>query len=209
MRLLSLIAALFLTGCPSSEPSDADLVEELATADDLGIEDEATADGETVTATCVFDVDSTLPGVSFSLEGNECRFTVAQAQAGITFGYRVIVEDVVKNVISLPLDAGFCDEPGPSGLRVFEKIHGNGQQYCICDEGLCMNQAQPVTMHPGSFDAVFEWDGVNWYGPSDTGNPKGQPFPPGNYTLVVRAEGKYGAGKTFAVNGTMVIDLLP
>ena len=42
-------------------------------------------------------------------------------------------------------------------------------------------------MPKGTYPRTFTWDGVNWRGPSDTGNPKGPPFPPGDYTLTIAA----------------------
>lgn len=33
---------------------------------------------------------------------------------------------------------------------------------------------------------MFEWDGRNWTGPSDFGNPKGKAFPAGEFTVLVR-----------------------
>jgi len=60
--------------------------------------------------------------------------------------------------------------------------------------------------------------GVNWTGPSDTGNPKGAPFPPGDYTLTVsttpgtlevRDAGATDAGNTAAaIDATFPIRLV-
>jgi hypothetical protein len=207
MRRMLFVLFFVLAGCPRSEPfitigmEDMAEVEELAETADFAVQpDLATA--------CTFEAVSTLPGVSFTLEGNRCHYTLAEVQAGVEFTYAVIVEDTVKNVNSIPLDAGFCDEMEPSGLRIFEKIHGNDQQYCLCDEGLCMGMGEKVHMEAGTYEGTFRWEGVNWYGPSDTGNPKGAPFPPGSYTFVIRAEGKYGVGKTFAVNANLEFELI-
>jgi hypothetical protein len=158
---------------------------------------------------CQFTTDGTLKGVSIDLSGNPCVFTLAQAAAGITFHYRVLAEVELHDVESRPMDAGLCDAPGPSGLRLFEKIHGSGQTWCICDEGLCFYEPQPFTLMPGEYAESFQWHGRNWNGPSDTGNPEGQPFPPGEYTLVVRGEGKHGPLQAdYAVTGTMKVILV-
>jgi hypothetical protein len=158
---------------------------------------------------CEFETDGTLKYVTFDLTGTRCKFTLAEAAAGITFNYRIQVEKAVLNVVSYALDAGHCDEAGTSGLKVFEKIHGNGQSWCICDEGLCGPAGEPIEIAQGVYEDSFTWDGVNWNGPSDTNSPKGEPFPPGVYTLVLRVEGTYGAGEIlFAETATMQIELV-
>ena len=46
------------------------------------------------------------------------------------------------------------------------------------------------TVKKGTYTHSFTWDGRNWNGPSDTGQPKGPAFPPGTYTLTVTVHGK-------------------
>jgi hypothetical protein len=112
-------------------------------------------------------------------------------------------------VVVEPGDAGGCGQPGPGGLIVFEKLEGAGQTYCICDEGLCAPPADtPVTLSAGTYVTTFAWDGKNWLGPSDTGNPKGPAFPPGKYTLTLTAKGK-AQGQPFEVQTTLPVTLLP
>ena len=71
----------------------------------------------------------------------------------------------------------------------------------------------PVTLAPGTYPATFTWQGNNWSGPSDTGNPMGPPFPPGTYTLTVTARGQLqdtsGATTPFSVESTLDITLVP
>jgi hypothetical protein len=50
--------------------------------------------------------------------------------------------------------------------------------------------AKDYTAFGGTYGLSFEWDGRNWTGPSDYGHPKGTPFPPGGYTLLVRLAGR-------------------
>jgi hypothetical protein len=159
---------------------------------------------------CAVTGESSLPGVSiaFRMPVN-CTFTVAQALAGIAIPYDVVVTNDVAGVILTPQNAGGCGLPGNSGLIVFEQLAGNGQSYCLCDTGLCGPASlPPVTLRAGSYAGAFSWDGKNWNGPSDTGNPKGAPFPPGTYTLTVRATGT-GGGSTFVVSATLAIRLTP
>ena len=140
--------------------------------------------------TCVMTLESSIDGVSIQFLGSTCFWTQAQAAAGISVPYEVTIDTNVPGVVALPQDAGACGQKGPSGLIVFERLQGNEQSYCLCDTGLCMGpDMTPQTLVPGFWNHEFEWDGVNWFGPSDFGNPKGPPFPPGDYELTVSAKG--------------------
>jgi hypothetical protein len=136
-----------------------------------------------------------------------------EAAAGIDFGYRVVIDGEVTGVNPMPASAGGCDVPGASGLTVLERVFGDEQSWCICDTGLCGgDDPSLVTLASGEFAETFRWNGVNWTGPSDFGNPEGDPFPPGTYTVSVTAIGQQGAGEeavSFEVLGTLEITLVP
>jgi hypothetical protein len=60
----------------------------------------------------------------------------------------------------------------------------------MCDTGLCAGQDVSYTATTiGTHTHNFVWDGQNWFGPSDFGNQPGPPFPPGAYTLRIKAQG--------------------
>jgi hypothetical protein len=161
---------------------------------------------------CAPGGSSELPGVKLEFIGASCTFTLAQAAAGLEIPYQVVVDDDVTGVVPKPQDSGQCDKPGPSGLILFEKLDGGGQQYCICDTGLCAFQEQAVTLKKGTYPGKFSWDGKNWSGPSDTGNPKGKDFPAGKYTLEVSAKGRakvFGVNQDFTVWATIPVNLVP
>lgn len=162
---------------------------------------------------CASDGTSTLPGVSIEFTTTDCTYTLAEAAAGIEIDYNVVVADDVANVYPVPQDAGGCGEPGPSGLISFAVLEGANQKYCICDEGICpAPSGNPVTVVKGTHPGSFSWDGRNWTGPSDTAEPKGEPFPVGSYTLTVSAKGQFeeaGAKKGFDVTSTFVVHLVP
>lgn len=40
-----------------------------------------------------------------------------------------------------------------------------------------------VVLAPGRYEGTFDWPGRQWDGPSDTGNPLGDPFPAGDYAV--------------------------
>jgi hypothetical protein len=136
-----------------------------------------------------------------------CTFTLAEAAAGISIPYAVVIAQDVTNVV--PEAQATCVQPDASGLYPFEQITGNGNAYCLCDNGFCPAPPQtPVTLKAGSYPGTFSWDGVNWSGPSDTGNPKGAAFPAGSYTLSVSATGMQ-AGQQFKAEGTLQVTLTP
>lgn len=137
----------------------------------------------------------------------DCVFSLAEAAAGISIPYAVVVEQEVTDVI--PNQQVSCDTPGAHNLYLFEKISGGNESYCVCDTGLCPEPpATPVVVGAGTYPAVFDWDGKNWFGPSDTGNPKGPPFPPGEYTLHVSTKGEH-AGQPFESSSDLKIELTP
>ncbi len=139
--------------------------------------------------TCGDPPPGILPGVSIDISGNPETITLAEAAAGVLFQYEIVVEKGLEGVISRPLDAGRCDQLHVSGLRILESIAGDDQLYCLCDTGHCLPMEDSVTLRTGRYKGSFEWTGRNWRGPSDTGNRVGDPFPPGRYTLEIRAAG--------------------
>jgi hypothetical protein len=164
-------------------------------------------------ATCQGAGTSDLSDVSIVFPPQRCTFSLAEAAAGVTIDYAVVVTSGGYFVVPKAQDAGQCDTPGPSGLTTFASLSGGGQSYCLCDVGLCMPPSNmDAVLKNGSYPASFKWDGKNWGGPSDTNNPKGPPFPPGHYTLTVSAKGAIltpGPAVPFVVTGTFPIELTP
>lgn len=163
--------------------------------------------------TCNGQSESTLPGVSITVDATDCVFTLAEAAAGISIPYTITIASAVEGAFSLPQDSGQCEQPGASGLIPFERLAGNDQHWCICDTGLCQGPDEtPTTFDAGSWTQTFEWDGKNFDGPSDTGFVPGDPFPPGDYTLTISAKGKtvaVDAMTPFEVKATATIHLIP
>jgi len=157
-------------------------------------------------------VSSTLPGVRFDLSGNRCRYTLAEAAAGVQLVYRVVVDADVTGVQSSPASPASCAGPDPSGLVVEPSIGGGSQSYCMCDCGLGTGAPTTSTLSAGTYVAHFAWDGTNWTGPSDFGNPHGPAFPPGSYQFVVRVDGTApapGGTAPFTMTGSVQFDLTP
>ncbi len=171
---------------------------------------EVVSNAITVPARCAAATgSSSLPGVSLDLTGNRCSYTLAEVAAGVEFVYRVVVDGDLAGVQMLSTG---CNVPGSSGLIVQENIGGGGQNYCVCDRGKCGATSYESNLVAGTYEARFAWEGVNWYGPSDTGNPYGPPFPPGTYQFTVTATGTYaapGGATAFALQGAWTFDLVP
>lgn len=131
-------------------------------------------------------------GVALRIDLERCEFSLAELSLGVVLDYTVQIESSEAEVWSEPLDAGQCGRPDESGLVVQERVEGNDQSWCVCDEGRCMGpEPEFIRLPPGTYDGAIDWDGRNWFGPSDFGNPPGEPFPPGDYLFVVRAAGQY------------------
>lgn len=128
--------------------------------------------------------------VTIRIPNDVYEFTLEEAAAGVWFDYDVVVMRHLKGVIPVPQDAGMASGPGQSGLMPFEEIVGNGQSYSLQDIGLGKPDLEPRRVKKGTFPLSFGWDGRNWSGPSDTNMPKGDPFPPGKYTLRISLKGE-------------------
>jgi hypothetical protein len=187
--------------------TDTAVATDMGGGTDMGGTDAASTDAGNLV--CGTTEMSNLPDVSIEFPAQPCVFTLAQAAAGISIDYNVVVGATVTGVIPVPQDAGQCDQPHTSGVILFENLGGGGENYCICDTGLCFPPPMiPVTLNPGTYPGAFAWMGNNWFGPSDTGNPMGAPFPPGTYTLTVSAEGSHN-GNPYTVEGTFTVYLIP
>ncbi len=231
-----LALCLALAACnPKDEATDADTAtgtatttstgEALTDAPTAGTTDESgaatsgpsvttdTSESPTTDATtgspvlCEGTGESSLTGVSIEFPPQPCTFTLAEAAAGLKFDYSV---EIAGELSGVTRDSNTtCGEPGASGLIVSYSITGGDQGYCLCDSGLCPGpDPTPVTLAPGSFPDFADWNGTNWNGPSDTNNPYGPPFPPGDYTLRVAAIGTVD-GAAYEVVCELPITLVP
>ncbi|MFH1301448.1 MAG: hypothetical protein ABIK07_10335 [Planctomycetota bacterium] len=151
--------------------------------------------------------------ISIEFPSMAYRFSLAEVTNGITIDYTIRVKQDIYEVIPCPQDNGSVSGPGPSGLFPFEKISGNGQSYSLRDIGLGPQEEKPArTIKHGVYAASFEWDGRNWIGSSDFDNPKGDPFPPGSYTLTVRIVGEVATKdgkKPYDIANSVEVILVP
>jgi hypothetical protein len=157
---------------------------------------------------CAETATSTLTGASFHfVPPLRCSYTLAEAAAGISIGYELAITGDISDVT--PQAEATCVQPGASGLYVLERVSGNGQNYCRCDNGLCLlPPPNPTALRAGTYAATFRWDGMNWFGPSDFGNREGPPFPAGSYLLELSARGTR-AGVAFEVHDSLPLTLVP
>lgn len=141
---------------------------------------------------CEVGEASTIFGVRIRIALEDCSFSRAELEQGVDLAYLVEVDADESLVLSRPLDSGGCDGADDSGLRTFARIEGGGQSWCICDSGRCPFPGEDFkTLNSGTWTEVVRWDGRNWFGPSDFGNPPGPSFPPGEYTFSIRAAGDF------------------
>lgn len=165
---------------------------------------------------CGWGASSNLPGVQLAFPEQPCSYTAAEVAAGIQIAYDEVITAVVGNLIPAPGDDGGCARPDDAGLIVGYRIAGAGQNYCLCDTGLCEPQSLVTTSVVGTHARLIPWDGRNWNGPSDTGNREGAAFPPGTYTITLSAngtrqisDGGADAGGTFSVTASRSITITP
>ena len=119
------------------------------------------------------------------------QYTLTEAARGIKIEYKIVVECDFSGVFPHASGPSSPEPPGPSGLHPHEAISGRGQLYSLLDFGLAAPfQEVERTLRKGTYTHSFEWDSRNWTGPSDTGNPKGNPFPAGTYELSVTVHGR-------------------
>jgi hypothetical protein len=197
------------TAGPAADAGDASVTSP-ADANEAAVSADVAQPNVDAAEACVATSDSTLSVAHITLDSSRCVFTIAEAKAGIAIGYDVVVDAPGPGVVPRPQDAGYCGAPDGSRLIPFEYLSGNNQTYCQCDTGLCMTPPNtPIALVPGTYHHTFDWDGTNWMGPSDTGQPHGTAFPPGMYTLRVSAVGATGDGGTFFVEATLPITLVP
>jgi hypothetical protein len=155
------------------------------------------------------DVTGTLPGVTISIVAPSCVYHRGQAA---TFEYEVIV-DASAPAIDVP-ETGSCDCSSYS-VQLASWTHweiggtsagGENQRYCLCDTGCCAPQAaKTVTPEVGTSVREIEWSGRVWDGPSDTGNPQGDPFAVGMYAVSVDLYA-FDRGR---VTATLPIEVIP
>lgn len=123
-------------------------------------------------------------------------FTVAEAAKGVKFEYKIVVSEDRAGVVALPFGPSFNEPAGPSGLHPREAISGNNQRYCLEDYGLAFPpKGKAATLKKGEYKHAFEWDGLNWSGPSDFGAKKGKAFPAGTYDVTVTIHGELETAK--------------
>jgi hypothetical protein len=174
---------------------------------------------------CAPVATSTLPGVHIDFHPAQCEFDLTQAKAGITIDYDLVVDhEVIGFAPAKPYWYGI----DAANLVLDARLAGGSQAYCLCDQGLPAPQCPasdgtltpvpgnvggacgPIAIPAGVYHRSFTWDGVNWDGPSDTGNPKGPAFPPGDYTLTVAtATGSIGTATDLGATASLVIRLIP
>jgi hypothetical protein len=164
---------------------------------------------------CIVGLTSNLPGAALTFDGAPCSYSQAEIAAGIGIPYHEEIDQPLAGLYPIQGDAGRCQQPDEAGLIVSFDISGGGQRYCLCDQGLCAAQSFSTSAAVGNYYHQILWDGRNWYGPSDTGNPEGAPFPVGTYTITLTATGNTSgisdatSAAPFTLTATRTITITP
>jgi hypothetical protein len=161
-------------------------------------------------APCSVDnVTGTLPGVSITISSERCVYRRGERA---TFSYRVAADANVPAIEVPETSSCSCAYRTPA-LETWVAYSiggmsaaGERQIYCLCDTGCCAPRgATTVQPSVGMLDRKIEWSGRTWNGPSDTGNPEGDFFRPGRYSVSVNFTG-YGQGNVLA---ELPIEIIP
>ncbi len=209
----TLLLMLGLFGCPQMQSSpDGGPITPLPDGGPTTVPDAGPAQPDAGTRCRTESLPASGP-VRFEFPQQRCQYTLAEAAAGIAFRYDVVVEPTAAAFVqSEPPRVQTCSRPKDSAdVYVFEEISGGGKNYCLCDLGNCPRPEPKVGAGPGRHSFAFEWIGREWRGPSDTNNPKGPAFPPGEYTLNVAStvsDQRNDAGPR-EVTGKLTFTLVP
>lgn len=147
---------------------------------------------ETQDVPCSIDATSVdVPGASVHLEADTCSFLPGD---GGQFRYTVTLDQTVDFTSESSGGAcGLCGVTTDPETWVTFVIQGSDASYCPeCDVGCCApTEEAPVTIDEQSIEGTVDWPGLQWNGPSDTGNEPAGAFAPGSYAakLTLRLPG--------------------
>ncbi|MDB4990377.1 MAG: hypothetical protein JWN04_5555, partial [Myxococcaceae bacterium] len=165
----------------------------------VGTQAVCTATTEPPPVPCSVDATShELLGASIHIEADDCSFRSGE---GGKFRYRVELPSTIDYAVPASQGCGSCaqDRTDPGAL-VVARVGTSSMQYCpTCDVGCCSpDHAAQWTLKAESYDAVLDWPGRTWSGPSDTNTPLGGAFAPGRYEVDVTLDVP-GVGKLTAL----------
>lgn len=159
----------------------------------------------------VENITGTIPGVTLAIRSSSC---VYKRGTPATFTYEVTTTANTP-AITVPDSGGGCsscrghttDPITFTGWIINgTSAGGENQQYCLCDVGCCApTQEKTVQVVATTSAKTIEWSGKTWSGPSDTGNPMGEFFLPGRYSVHISFTG-FSEG---LVEATLPIEVIP
>ena len=146
--------------------------------------------------------------VSIEIPKAEYRWSQAEVAKGVRFDYVVRMAQDLPEVVSSDPEGG-----GDVGLNPVAHVFGKGQRYHPYDHGHPgPPQFEGGPVKKGVTERHLDWDGRNWDGPSDTQQPKGPAFPPGEYTFRVEIAGYVDLGqgrRPFAIQKDAKVVITP
>ncbi len=177
LLLVTLCSAFAAAGCADADSS-------AAVADPTTSPGPAVSPPEAAALPCDASVTTSLPGISVRVKNARCDFTLAEAAAGISVAYEVIVAQDLPTLYTQHVTG-----ERQTKLDLFSTLEGQGQKYCLCDTGPGVRATSELVIPAGTYPGTFAWDGKNFGGPSDTGKTKGPAFPVGAYVLRLHGDG--------------------
>lgn len=159
---------------------------------------------------CLGESESNLEGVRLTAWAPACQLSRDTLAAGTAFGWFIEVDDALHGVevVARPLDGGGCSRPDASGFAGFPSFHQEDVQWCRCDVGLCVPTERRATLRSGTHEGNVIWHGRAWMGPSDFGNPVGEPFSAGPVEFRVRAAGMTVEGERFELRSSVSLEVV-
>lgn len=134
--------------------------------------------------------------IAVRFEKPSYTWTRAEAAAGVTLRYRIVVSEPIPGVTPDKQTSAAPGQIPPKELLHLPSVEGGGHRYANVDGGLGpMTAYESRTVPAFSEDFELRWEGKSWSGPSCTGQPLGPAFPPGTYRFQVRVKGVRAKGK--------------
>src|SRR5688572_18288005 len=73
--------------------------------------------------------------ILFEFPKNGYTFEAAQLAKGVEIPYKIVIAEDIARIIPQPFPPSYAEPAGASGLHPRQQVSGQGQLYCLMDEG--------------------------------------------------------------------------